>query len=187
MKKAVFFDRDGVLTEAIVKNGKAFAPRSMEELRIVPGARSVLENLAGKGFVIIVVTNQPDIARKKMERAVLDQMNRELVSQMGGEKTIQEILVCPHDDSDHCECRKPKPGMLFQAQKRWDLDLPNSFLVGDREVDMKAGRAAQCKTILINAPYNQDVRAGYRAENLMQACHWISLLPVASSNRRGRP
>jgi D-glycero-D-manno-heptose 1,7-bisphosphate phosphatase len=96
-------------------------------------------------------------------------MHRELIKQA----PVDDIMVCRHDDSDNCPCRKPRPGMLTQAAERWEIDLPNSFMVGDSWKDMEAARAASAKDILINAPYNQEVACSIRAESLESACDYI--------------
>ncbi len=170
--KAVFLDRDGVLTQAALREGKVSSARTLEELRFVPEARAALLDLAAGGFILFVVSNQPDVARGFMSSETLEAMNAELLA-WAGESVIRAVYVCPHDDPDACECRKPQPGMIHAAARAWDVDLAGSFLVGDREVDMEAGRRAGVRTVLIDAPYNHRVSASYRAADVRDAAHWI--------------
>src|SRR5208283_5326469 len=140
--RAVFLDRDGVLNRAIVRDGKPYPPSSLEQLEIVEGAAAGLARLKDLGFLLFVVTNQPDVARGTQTveavRAIHDAMRQTL--------TIDEFLICPHDDQDGCQCRKPSPGLIIEAQHRYGIDLSRSFLVGDRWRDIDAGHAAGCRT-----------------------------------------
>lgn len=150
-RRAVFLDRDGVLNRAIVRNGKPYSPRTQEELEVLPGVETAICALRKAGFVLIVVTNQPDIARGRMSRAALDAMHGRLLARL----PLDEILVCAHDDADDCPCRKPRPGMLRDAAARWVIDLKRSILVGDRWRDISAGCAAGCRTFLIGDGYGE--------------------------------
>ena len=171
--KTVFIDRDGVINEIILRQGKQSSPHDLTELRLIEAARPALMDLASCGFFLILVTNQPDIARKEMTVSALETIHRAIVQWLGGEKVIRDIMVCPHRSEDQCVCRKPKPGMLFDAAKKWGITLDQSFIIGDRDVDMETGFMAKCKTILINQPYNQGIRSDYRAKDIQDACHWI--------------
>lgn len=163
--KAVFFDRDGVLNKAIVKNSKPFSPRKFEEFQLMPDVETLISSLKEAGFVSIVVTNQPDIARGLMETFELDKMHALIKQKL----LVDDISICPHDDIDYCHCRKPKPGMLLDAAQKWNIDLNKSFLIGDTWKDMEAGKVAGCKTILIDAPYNQGVECDRRVNDLKEA------------------
>jgi D-glycero-D-manno-heptose 1,7-bisphosphate phosphatase len=148
---AVFLDRDGVLNEAIVRNGRPYPPRDPSELLITGGACAALEELKREGFLRIVVTNQPDIARGKANRADVDQINAQLATIL----PLDAIEVCEHDDKEQCDCRKPKPGMIRRAQEKLGVNLAGSFMVGDRWRDIEAGRRAGCRTILIGEGYGE--------------------------------
>jgi len=169
MKRAVFFDRDGVVNEPIVKDGKPFSPRQLHELHIMHDAEICLRRLREAGFLNIVVTNQPEISRGMLDKDVLDAMHERLQSTL----PIDGVLVCPHDDKDNCPCRKPKPGMLLAAAHQWGLHLAASFMVGDRWKDIAAGREAGCCTVLIDYPYNSDVQSDHRAKSLTEATEFI--------------
>jgi D-glycero-D-manno-heptose 1,7-bisphosphate phosphatase len=148
-QRAVFLDRDGVLNEAIVRDGKPYPPRDLGELVIAYGARAALDELKRQGFLLIVITNQPDIVRGKTSRADVDKINGHLATML----PLDAIEVCEHDDDNQCDCRKPKPGLILRARERFGIDLATSFMVGDRWRDIEAGRHAGCRTILIGDGY----------------------------------
>jgi D-sedoheptulose 7-phosphate isomerase len=139
--RAVFFDRDGTLTEN-------FAPPALPaKLRIVPEAATALSRLRDAGFKLVMVTNQPDVARGFATRESVDWVNYRVSSQL----PLDQVLTCYHDDGDACECRKPKPGMLVQAAAELGIDLSRSFMVGDTWRDIDAGHAAGCQTVWVHA------------------------------------
>jgi D-glycero-D-manno-heptose 1,7-bisphosphate phosphatase len=148
---AVFLDRDGVLNEAIIRYGRPYPPRDPSELIITEGARAALKELKREGFLLIVVTNQPDVARGKASRADVDKINAQLAAIL----PLDAIEVCEHDDREQCDCRKPKPGMILRAHEKFGVDLAGSFMVGDRWRDIEAGRRAGCRTILIGDGYGE--------------------------------
>ena len=148
-RAAVFLDRDGVLNAAVVRDGKPYPPASAAEMRILQGVKEACDALKAVGYLLIVVTNQPDIARKKVKAGQVDEINRLLQENLA----IDSIEVCPHDDADKCRCRKPQPGLLLDASKKWNIDLAASFMVGDRWRDIAAGASAGCKTVFIDNNY----------------------------------
>jgi len=150
--RAVFLDRDGVLNKAIIRDGKPYPPASLNEVAILPGARFALPILKREGFFLVGITNQPDVARGKQNREVVESINNYLLSQL----PILEIFVCYHDNSDNCDCRKPKSGLILQAAKKYEIDLAQSYMVGDRWKDIEAGKRAGCKTIFINYQYDEN-------------------------------
>jgi D-glycero-D-manno-heptose 1,7-bisphosphate phosphatase len=151
MKRAVFLDRDGVINRAIVRDGKPFPPDSLGQLEILPGVRDALDKLHAANFLLIVVTNQPDVARGITKQEDVEGMNAYLSSQL----PIDEFRTCYHDNLDGCLCRKPFPGSLLEAAKQHQIDLSKSFMVGDRWRDIEAGAAAGCKTFFINYQYSE--------------------------------
>ena len=171
MRQAVFLDRDGVLTRAIVREGKPYPPASLAELEILPGAAEACIKLHQAGFLLIVVTNQPDVARGAQRREFVEAINQALADQL----PLDDIRVCYHDDVDRCTCRKPEPGLLLQSAHDWNIDLSASFMVGDRWKDIEAGRRAGCKTIFVNYGYaeRQPDRPDYRVGSLLEAVDWI--------------
>jgi D-glycero-D-manno-heptose 1,7-bisphosphate phosphatase len=168
LRPAVFFDRDGVLNRACLRDGKPYPPQTLEEFEIVPDARESLTKLKRLGFLLIVVTNQPDIARGTQSQALIDEIHARLKSEL----PIDDLLVCPHDDRDACDCRKPRPGLLLSAARRHGIDLNRSFLVGDRWRDIDAGRAVGCATIMIDFAYKErgpTQEPGWRVHSLADA------------------
>ena len=160
MKKAVFLDRDGVINKVIMRNGKPSSPWKVEEFEIFPDVKECLEAFKEMGFMNIVFTSQPDISRGNFKMEDLEKMHKIITETL----PIDEIKVCPHDDKDNCSCRKPKPGLILEAAKRWSIDLENSFVIGDAWKDIGAGKAAGCKTFLLRREYNKDFQKDYNFE-----------------------
>jgi len=171
MARAVFLDRDGVINRAIVRDGKPYPPSNIGELEILSGVAEALKQLHNAGFKLIVVTNQPDVARGTQTRAMVEEINAALQSRL----PIDEFRVCYHDDADQCACRKPSAGALFQSAQEFGIDLKASFMIGDRWRDIEAGRSAGCKTIFIDYHYaeKERVEPDHRACHLADATEWI--------------
>jgi D-glycero-D-manno-heptose 1,7-bisphosphate phosphatase len=151
-RPAVFLDRDGVINRTTVRDGTPYPPATADEADILPGVADALKRLADRGLPLIVVTNQPDVARGRQTREAVEQINAKLDSAL---PMLTAFYVCYHDNADGCQCRKPGPGMLFQAATEYGIDLGRSFLVGDRWSDIVAGAAVGCKTFLLDVPYSQ--------------------------------
>ncbi len=178
--RAVFLDRDGVLNQAIVSGGKPGAPRTLEEFGIPADRVACLEELKRRGFALIVVTNQPDVRRGRLSIAAIEEMHRKLRAAL----PVDDVLVCFHDEGDDCQCRKPRPGLLVEAQRKYELDLSGSFLIGDRWKDVDAGNAAGCRTVLIDYKYNErgpSTEPSVRVSSLREAVDWIA----AAGDERG--
>jgi D-glycero-D-manno-heptose 1,7-bisphosphate phosphatase len=170
--RAVFLDRDGVLNEAVVRDNRPYPPSTVEELRLIPGAAAALRSLKDAGFFLVVVTNQPDVARGAQTRESVDEINRVI----GASLPIDDFAVCCHDDADGCDCRKPKPGLLVDAARRFQIDLTCSYLIGDRWRDIDAGAAAGCRTILIDRHYIERAPRhlpDFRTTDIVSASEWI--------------
>jgi len=149
---AVFLDRDGVLNEVRMDGDIASTPRSVAELQIYPDARSELERLRKAGYALIVVSNQPDVARGTLSGSALESINQALCQAL----PIDAVYVCPHDTRDGCDCRKPKPGLILRGALDWRIDLSRSFLIGDRWVDLVAAAAAGIPGILLQRPWSWE-------------------------------
>jgi D-glycero-D-manno-heptose 1,7-bisphosphate phosphatase len=147
----VFLDRDGVLNRTTVRGDTPYPPNSVAEVQVLPRVPEALDKLRRRGLPLIVVTNQPDVARGTQTRAVVEEINQFLTRQL----RLTAVYTCYHDNADECDCRKPKPGMLMRAAEEHGLDLSRSFMVGDRWGDVAAGAAAGCVTLLVNMPYSQ--------------------------------
>jgi D-glycero-D-manno-heptose 1,7-bisphosphate phosphatase len=175
VRRAVFFDRDGVLNELVERGAGTASPRRVADFRLVPEAVDVIRRLRAAGLGIFVVTNQPDVARGYLSREELEQMHGLLRDRLAPD----DIVVCPHDDADGCQCRKPLPGMLYTVASRWSVDLEASVLVGDSWRDVEAGRRAGCSTVLVagfgrpggHAPGPDGPTAV--VETLGEAAEWI--------------
>lgn len=171
-RRAVFLDRDGVINRAFVRGGKPFPPSTLQELEVLPGVSEALQDLKRHGYELLVVTNQPDVARGRQSQQTIDAMHQALSARL----PLDDIVVCYHTDGDKCDCRKPMPGMLLKAARKHDVDLAASFMVGDRWRDIEAGYNAGCKTILIDCGYSErppDHAPDLRAGSLREAADWI--------------
>lgn len=164
---AAFLDRDGVLNRAIVRDGRPYPPASVAELEILPGVPRALEALRTAGLRLIVVSNQPDVARGSTSQASVDAINDALMRAL----PLDAIRCCLHDTHHDCACRKPRPGLLLQAAADFDIDLSMSWMVGDRWRDIAAGRAAGCHTIFIDYAYKeaQPEQMDHRVASLPEA------------------
>ena len=171
-RPAVFLDRDGVLNAAIVRDGKPYPPASIEEMVVPQGVEEAIGALKAAGYELVVVTNQPDVARGTQGRGAVDAINDELGRRLG----IAHFRVCFHDDADQCGCRKPMPGLLVDAARELSLDLAGSFMIGDRWRDVEAGRRAGVKTVWLDFGYRerQPETYDFRTHTLREAATWIT-------------
>ncbi len=166
-RRAVFLDRDGVLNCSVVRNGKPYPPANLAELKVAPGVEQGCRALREAGYLLIGITNQPDVPRGITEKKVVEEINGYLSALL----SMDSIRVCYHDNADQCECRKPKPGLILQAAREKDIDLEASFMVGDRWKDVEAGRRAGCRTVLIDNQYAEP--------NATQPTYTVSSFPEA--------
>jgi D-sedoheptulose 7-phosphate isomerase len=183
LRPAVFLDRDGVINRTVVRDGKPFPPSGMKELELLPDVASSLHDLKAHGFALFVITNQPDVSRGTQTRDAVEAIHRELASSL----PIDDIFVCYHDDADHCACRKPNPGMLLEAQRKHNIDLSRSFVIGDRWRDIDAGHAAGCKTVLIDYGYRERKPARppeATVRSLREAADWILCSSLKESTNK---
>jgi D-glycero-D-manno-heptose 1,7-bisphosphate phosphatase len=180
MTRVVFLDRDGVINrdspEYITDPSK---------FHFLPGSRRAIARLNRYKFDIIVITNQSIIGRNMVNPGTLDRIFDKMhqgIAAAGGR--ILDVFFCPHAPEDGCDCRKPMPGLIFQAQARYDIDLSRSVFVGDSVKDIEAARNAGCGRAVLVATGNgkqafQELNArgtppDHFAENLMAAAHWIT-------------
>jgi D-glycero-D-manno-heptose 1,7-bisphosphate phosphatase len=172
LTRAVFLDRDGVLNEAVVRDGRPYPPPSPAEVRIVADAPAALVRLKALGLPLIVVTNQPDVARGTQSRDAVERIHQYLRACL----PVDDFLSCFHDDSDGCACRKPLPGLILEAAARHGVDPARSFMVGDRWRDIDAGAAAGCRTVWIDRGYRERGPAAppdVTVDSLSAAAEWI--------------
>jgi D-glycero-D-manno-heptose 1,7-bisphosphate phosphatase len=157
-KRAVFLDRDGVLNPPVVRNGLPFPPARVADFELYPDVTEGCEKLREAGFLLIVVTNQPDVGRGSQRREIVEAMHTKLRTIL---PTLDGIEVCFHGGATHgdpCDCRKPAPGMLQRAAAAHGIDLAQSFLIGDRWRDVDCAHAAGCRAIFIDHGYREALR-----------------------------
>ena len=173
VKRAVFLDRDGVINRAIERDGKPFAPTSYQEFEIYPEVLDACAKLKAAGFLLIVATNQPDVGRGTMKQELVESIHAEMCREL----PIDRVEVCY--DSGYgaveSEFRKPKPGMLLRAAEELEIDLAQSWMVGDRWRDIDCGHAAGCKTVFIDRHYTEALKQkpDFSAGNLGEAADII--------------
>lgn len=149
-------DRDGVLNKVNIIEGKPFPPDSLKSLEIYDDVFLSLEKLRKYNYKLIVVTNQPDIARGKTDFLTVSKINAHLYHTL----KLDGIYMCTHDSIDLCSCRKPRPGMILQAASDFELSLTSSFLIGDRWSDIEAAKNSGCEPIFINRKYCEKSPTG---------------------------
>lgn len=175
MRPAVFLDRDGVINRAFIRDGIPHPPTTFADLEILPNVPEVLRELKMHGYLLVVVTNQPDVARGTSSRELVDAIHRQLKTGLG----LDAVFTCFHDDADRCACRKPSPGLLLQAAQELEIDLQSSFMVGDRWRDVEAGRRAGCRTFFIDCGYaeKQPDSCDHRVRSLAEVSRIILTAP----------
>ncbi len=168
-RPAVFVDRDGTLNEMVydATHGIFDSPRRPEQVRLRPGAAEFLHRLQQAGWPVVIITNQPGLARGTLTDEDLSHVHQRLAELLVPDRTPWiAVYVCPHDPATQpCACRKPLPGLLLQAAHELDLDLTHSWMVGDGIVDIQAGRAAGCRTILVTRLKIEQVECFFSLEN----------------------
>ncbi len=172
-RPAVFLDRDGVINECRVIDGKPYPPRSVDEFIIIPGVVEACRKLKQAGFLLVVATNQPDVGRGDLEQGIVERIHAHLRRAV----PLDRIEVCYHPGRglSECDCRKPQPGMLRRAAQELNLDLAASWMVGDRWRDIDCGHAAGCRTVFIDYGYDEPLKQqpDYRAKSLAEATEII--------------
>lgn len=171
LNRVVFLDRDGVINSAIVRGGKPYPPTSVAETRILSDVPEALNLLKAAGFRLAVISNQPDVARGTQTREAVQAINSFLASRL----PLDHFEICYHDEMDGCDCRKPKPGLIYRSARALGATTRGAFVVGDRWRDIEAGRNAGCRTVWIDRGYNEKLplNFNYRADSLLSAARWI--------------
>lgn len=155
MQPAVFFDRDGVIIETEVRNGKPYAISDVANLKIDRAALPLMNNFKREGFKIVVVTNQPDVGNGLVKQQKVEEIHAALLEQL----PIDLIEACYHNQLAGCDCRKPRIGMFTKAASELNLNLNHSVMIGDRNSDIVAGNDAGCFTLFIDCEYNEPLIA----------------------------
>lgn len=171
MNRAAFLDRDGVIVRAFVLDGVPYPPKNLGDVEILAGVQESITLLTQSNFEIVVVTNQPDVARGVATQESVETINAFLSNKLG----ICHFYTCFHDDSDGCDCRKPRPGLLLSAARDLNLDLHTSFMVGDRWRDIASGQTAGCKCFFIDYGYVEKPPAlpYVKVASLIEAARYI--------------
>jgi D-glycero-D-manno-heptose 1,7-bisphosphate phosphatase len=170
---AVFLDRDGVINQPKVIDGKPYPPLSIDEFMIIDGVAEGCRLLKDAGFLLVVTTNQPDVGRGTLKQEVVDTIHQHMTRVL----PIDRVEVCfhPGKGASDCECRKPKPGMLLSAARALNIDLGKSWMVGDRWRDIDCGHAAGVRTVFIDYEYDEPLKQQphFRARSLREAAEII--------------
>lgn len=169
----VFLDRDGVLNRCrFGADGTPLPPRDLSELELLPGVERACALLSRHGYRLVVVTNQPDVARGTQPRDLVEAINARVASALD----LDDVRVCWHDDADGCDCRKPSPGLLLAAAEEAGVDVAECVMVGDRWRDIEAGRRAGCRTALVGTGYREQLLSApdFAAESLLEVALWIT-------------
>lgn len=167
-RRAVFLDRDGTVVRGVSRPElcpHATGPWLINELQFEPNLREAVKIFQSLGYLVILATNQPDMAYGKIPKARWAQIHKTILAEVQPD----DCFICFHRRQDNCLCKKPKPGMLLDAAEKWNINLRNSFMIGDTGDDVRAGKAAGCKTIIISRHYNQGVGADFRVSCLLAA------------------
>ncbi|HEY3760124.1 MAG TPA: HAD family hydrolase [Verrucomicrobiae bacterium] len=171
--RAVFLDRDGVINRALERAEKPYPPRSLEEFEILPEVPAACAKLKAAGFLLVVATNQPDVGRGTIKQSLVESIHAHMLTRL----PIDRIEVCfhPGKGASDCDCRKPKPGMLLHAAHALNIDLSQSWMVGDRWRDVDCGHNAGCRTIFIDRGYAEELKQhpDYSVKDLGEAAEII--------------
>lgn len=150
--KCIFLDRDGIINECEVIEGKPHPPQDLLHTNLVCGIREVLVSLQKMGYLLIIISNQPDVANKLIAKEKVEEINNFILDAL----PIDDMYVCYHNKESNCNCRKPKIGLLLDAQKKYNIDFSKSYFIGDRKCDIEAGKSARCKTIFVDYNYKEE-------------------------------
>lgn len=161
-----------MLNQLVLRDGGLYSPQTVSEFHLKDDVVKGITEAKRLGFLCVVVSNQPDISRGELSEDELAKMTDLMTNSLD----LDDVIYCIHDDDNDTGCRKPEPGMLFQAQEKWKIDLANSFMVGDSWKDLEAARRAGVTPLLIDADHNKNLDTKYRAENLLGAVKLIDNL-----------
>jgi D-glycero-D-manno-heptose 1,7-bisphosphate phosphatase len=177
MKLGVFIERDGVLNKVRLERQHQMSPLTSAEFKVNQEAAPLLKKLKAVGLVIIATTNQPGLSDGRLSRRELDRMHEVLRCAL----PLDDIIVCPHSETDRCSCRKPKPGLLIEAKFKWHLDMDRSFAISDKWQDAEAARAAGCNSVMIKSPWVGSVHHDFLLPDFAAAVDKILQLQVSGS------
>ncbi len=200
MNQAVFLDRDGVVNELVhyKEHGIVDSPFTVKQLKLFPWVSEAIKKLAVAGYKVVIASNQPGIAKGHLSWDTFKEISQKMQEELAKEGAFLDAeYYCFHHPEAKveslqvdCECRKPKPGLLFQAAKELDIDLPRSWMIGDGLTDVRAGKSAGCKTMLLGRMKcelcclmdEKDARPDAIASNLLEAASIILNSEVKHGN-----
>lgn len=189
MRKALFLDRDGVLDELVFHDDTSGweAPRNAEEVQLRPAVREALKRAAADGWLIFVVSNQPDAAKGKTSIAALEGAHERVLELLDG-APITEFFYCFHRAEDRCTCRKPDPRVVLDAARKYDIDLSQSWFVGDVSTDVECGRRAGTRTALLEYEHSAEKRVNQQADLVCRDLdHFVRTLTASKSDHGSQP
>lgn len=181
-RSAIFLDRDGVINIPIFKDGRSYAPTSLQAIQYFPQVPEAIKLLKKMGYMLIVVTNQPDVGNGKLSLQEAQAINAKIAQELN----LDTIKACFHKQSDNCLCRKPRPGMLHEAIEELCIDRHSSFMIGDRASDVEAAKTASIPSIFIDLGYDPKVEPkpqspDYSVDSLYSAAKLIHSLQSPST------
>jgi D-glycero-D-manno-heptose 1,7-bisphosphate phosphatase len=183
MKMGVFIERDGILNRARVERQYQVSPLTLEDFEVSNKAKPLLDKLKAAGLLLMATTNQPGLSRGYQSRRELDRMHERLRAAF----PLDDILLCPHDETDHCPCRRPKPGLLIEAAFKWHLNLDRSFVISDKWQDAEAARTAGCTSLLVQSPWLGSVHRDFVLPDLAAVVEKILTLKAAGPKLAKKP
>ena len=168
MKKAIFLDRDGVIN---VDRGYVY---KIDDFEFFPDVMTTLKYFQQRKYLLFIITNQSGIARGYFSQQDLEKLNAFMIDEFAkNDITISKIYFCPHLPDENCECRKPKPKMLLDAKNEFDIDMKNSWMIGDKESDMKAGQNAGLTNLILIGKKTPKSLAKYNVNSLSDTMKFI--------------
>jgi histidinol-phosphate phosphatase family protein len=184
VKRAAFLDRDGVINQKLPEG--QYVTR-WEEMQFLPGVVEAVSLLSGAGFRVIIVTNQRCVAKGLLTVPELNKIHQRMCGELAAAgAVIDDVYYCPHEEQPPCSCRKPAPGLLLTAARAHQIDLTVSWMIGDSDRDMEAGRRAGCRTArILKSDHAGSGVADVIAQSLLNAVHQILLLesiPIDNGN-----
>ena len=169
MNSAVFLDRDGVLNKLVFRDGNYYSPRNIINFKLYNDAEKAIQLIQEKGYLALVVSNQPDIARGYLKKSILNEMTKKIFDKLN----VDDIFYCMHDDG-MCDCRKPLPGLIYAAQKKWNIDLSQSIMIGDTEKDYLAAKHSNVDFYLVSNDENIDTNVENRISHISEILNIIN-------------
>jgi len=170
MHKAVFLDRDGVLIKApVTRDRKPLSIKNISKLKFLPTVIKTCKVLKSN-YLLIMITNQPDVSRKKIKKLKVDEINILIKKKLN----LDDVFVC-YTDNDKSKFRKPNPGMILKAAAKYNINLKKSYFIGDRWKDIDAGRKAYCKSVFIDHNYNEklNLKPNYKIKKFKEVLSFI--------------